>query len=115
MFLSKILYFCFSALYCGQTAYSKELNLTASAGNSTLSATIIEDPDAAAVLADQFKNKNEEEPADPRLGPLWESLTYEKLYEEGIKHYLDNNWHQCVSFFKSAIDDYRWHTATLTK
>jgi len=40
-------------------------------------------------------------------------VPYDDLYKQGIKHYLDNEWSLCASYFQLAIDDYKWHQSNL--
>ncbi|KAF2357680.1 hypothetical protein FHG87_011564 [Trinorchestia longiramus] len=41
------------------------------------------------------------------------SRTYDVLYQQGIDHYLSDDWHQCVSYIQLAIKDHRWYRDTL--
>ena len=43
------------------------------------------------------------------------SQTYDRLYEQGIQHYLENEWHQCVAYLQSAIQDYHWYHDVLVR
>ena len=43
------------------------------------------------------------------------SLDMEYLFEEGVKHYLNNDWGRCVDNLKFAIEDWHWWTNNIIK
>lgn len=83
--------------------------------------TFLEDPILEDPLATSFSK-------DDRMGEMGslsssnESLaedpthaeTYDSLYQRAVKHYLDEEWHQCAGYSQMAIKDYHWYTNTLT-
>jgi len=52
-------------------------------------------------------------------GALWERALhvtpYDKLYKQGIRHYLDSKWQQCATYLQLAIEDHRWHRQGLLR
>lgn len=77
--------------------------------------TFLEDPLAISNTNDRLgdtgslSSSNESIAEDPT-----HAETYDTLYQKAVKHYLDEEWHECAGYSQMAIADYHWYTNTLT-